>query len=349
MVCRGVNVVSLRAMLLIALGVGGCDRGTSRDTPAPPTIPSSSLSTPSDAGTATAMADARIANATCTLPPFPYKRPAAERVVAIGDLHGDLGGARAAFRAAGIIDEHDHWSGGKTVVVQVGDILDRGDDEQAILDLIAKLETQSRAAGGDFIMLIGNHELMNAAGDFRYVTPGAMTDFDDVPGLDTAKWARVPERVRKRFAALAPGGVYAKKLATHGVVVIVGDTIYSHAGVLGDWVTQIETVNETSRCWLDGQGGGPEQPPASLVSEDSPVWTRAVGMPEADCAAAKAALTKLGLARMVVGHTVQQAMNSACDGTVWRVDVGLAKGYGGPIEVLELVAGKPPKILRGTR
>ena len=53
---------------------------------------------------------------------------------------------------------------------------------------------------------------------------------------------------------------------------------------------------------------------------------------------------------MVVGHTVQQAgITSACDGAVWRIDVGLASHYGGPIEVLELVPDAAPRVIRGTR
>ena len=51
---------------------------------------------------------------------------------------------------------------------------------------------------------------------------------------------------------------------------------------------------------------------------------------------------------MVVGHTVQEkGITSACDGKLWRIDVGLAKGYGGPIEVLEV--SETPRVLRGTR
>jgi hypothetical protein len=78
------------------------------------------------------------------------------------------------------------------------------------------------------------------------------------------------------------------------------------------------------------------------------VWTRAVGF-DADCEQAKAALAALGVKRMVVGHTVQREINAACDGTVWRIDVGLGKLYGGPIQVLELAPGAPPKVITGTR
>lgn len=45
--------------------------------------------------------------------------PAPKRLVAIGDLHGDLAKARAALQVAEVIDEHDRWVGGQTVVVQV--------------------------------------------------------------------------------------------------------------------------------------------------------------------------------------------------------------------------------------
>ena len=45
--------------------------------------------------------------------------PAAARLVAIGDLHGDMGKTRRAFKIAGLIDEQDKWTGGNTTAVQV--------------------------------------------------------------------------------------------------------------------------------------------------------------------------------------------------------------------------------------
>ena len=45
--------------------------------------------------------------------------PAAPRLVAVGDLHGDLQAAQRAFRLAGLVDEDGHWRGGSTVCVQV--------------------------------------------------------------------------------------------------------------------------------------------------------------------------------------------------------------------------------------
>lgn len=311
----------MRAVLLGILALAACDRGHPRENaPAPP--PTAAAPVPAPAG-----------SGACTLAPVPLRYPAAKRLVAIGDLHGDLAATRSALKVAGAIDDKDAWIGGSLVIVQTGDVLDRGDDEKAILDLLFKLEGEAKAAGGAVILLIGNHELMNAAGDFRYVTRGGAHDFDD-----------------RRVEALKPGGTYAKKIAAHNVVAIVGDTVFAHGGVVGPWATMVDEVNRTSRCWLDGQLGGANEPPPSLASDESPVWTRAAGMPTADCAALAESMQQLGVKRMVVGHTVQEkGINALCDDTVWRIDVGLAKLYGGPIEVLELSADAPPKVLRGAR
>jgi hypothetical protein len=40
------------------------------------------------------------------------------RIVAMGDLHGDLKNTKKILRLSGLIDEDDHWSGGDTVYVQ---------------------------------------------------------------------------------------------------------------------------------------------------------------------------------------------------------------------------------------
>ena len=44
--------------------------------------------------------------------------PAVPRLVAIGDLHGDMQKARRAFRLGGLVDANDRWIGGTTTAVQ---------------------------------------------------------------------------------------------------------------------------------------------------------------------------------------------------------------------------------------
>jgi len=310
---------ALWGALTLAL-IASCDRGK-RDG-----VPSKASSTP-------AHTSAQVAKTGCSLAPIPLTLPITpKRLVAIGDLHGDLSATKAALRAAGAIDASDTWIGGNTVLVQTGDILDRGNDEQEIYELLDALTKQAKAAGGDIVLLDGNHELMNGALDFRYVTPGSHDDF----GGD-------------RKAAFSPGGPWAKRLAQYNVVAIVDGNVFSHAGVLPKWITALDDQNIKSRCWLDGQAGGPEDAPLVLTSDDSPVWNRVYGLPgSVDCAELTSVLTRLGAKRMIVGHTTQKdGITNDCDGKLWRIDVGLAKYYDGPIEVLEL--GDTPKVLKGSR
>lgn len=85
------------------------------------------------------------------------------RIVAVGDLHGAYGYFKQILIGTGLINKADHWTGGKTHLVQIGDVLDRGDGAKNIFDLIKQLEKEAEAAGGKVHMLIGNHEEMNLA------------------------------------------------------------------------------------------------------------------------------------------------------------------------------------------
>src|SRR5688572_15037539 len=70
------------------------------------------------------------------------------RVVAVGDVHGDLDAFEEVLRLTGLIDTKGHWSGGKAHLVQTGDVPDRGDQTRAIFNLLMRLEQEARAAGG---------------------------------------------------------------------------------------------------------------------------------------------------------------------------------------------------------
>lgn len=268
------------------------------------------------------------------------------RVVAIGDVHGDLEATRRALRLGGLIDDGDHWVGAHTVAVQVGDQLDRGDGERAILELFDALREEAHAAGGAFVALIGNHEQMNAQLDFRYVTEGGWLDFADVAAEGPAdpRVSALPAAHRGRAVAFLPGGPYALRLARHNVIQIVDSTLFVHGGVLPVHVAAgLDALNAEHRAWLSGEG----ELSALWDSSNSPVWDRTYSdeTTAADCIVLEDMLDQLGLARMVVAHTVQDnGINAVCDGRVYRVDVGLSAYYGGPLQVLEIL-GDTPTIL----
>jgi hypothetical protein len=275
-----------------------------------------------------------------TAPPaeLPWEYPEAPRIVAIGDLHGDLAATRRALRLAGAIDSTDRWVGGDLVVVQTGDQLDRGDEEQAILDLFARLAIEADAAGGALHVLNGNHEIMNAQLDLRYVTPGGFADFEDAVDVDPddttlAEW---PPEKRARVAAFRPGGPYARRLADRNTAVKIGRSVFVHGGLLPEHVdVGVARMNSEVRAWLRGEIDEPE----FLRRKGNLVWARDYSddVDAGDCAKLEEVLERLGAERMVVGHTVQEnGIRSYCDGRVWCVDVGLAAAYGGETAVLEI-------------
>lgn len=329
------------AALLVLLSVA-CNR-----TPPPP-LAHDSAKLPAPGKSAAPVSTPPVKSAAPALvaptetPERPYRFEAAERVVAIGDLHGDLPSAREALRLAGAIDEQDRWVGGKLVVVQVGDQLDRGDDEPEILSLLERLSVEASEAGGAVHVLNGNHELMNSVGDLRYVTPDGMRDYANVPSPASAEFPPgFPPEARGRAAAFAPGSELMRKLAARNTIAIVGDTVFAHAGLLPKHVRYgIGRINDEVRRFFRGEAKGL---PEVMASEDAPVWTRVYGGTTTNraCRELESVLTALGVKRMVVGHTVQQAgITKACDGRVYRVDVGLSDYYGAnnQTQVLELTA-----------
>ncbi|MBW2276224.1 MAG: metallophosphoesterase [Deltaproteobacteria bacterium] len=245
-----------------------------------------------------------------------------ERIVAIGDLHGDLAATRRALRLAGAIDDQDRWIGGDLLLIQTGDTIDRGDQDREVLDLLERLIESAPHSGGAVIALNGNHELMNAAGDMRYITPRAMAGFDDLGG---------------RAKAFEPGSEYALRFSEQDVIVKIGDTVFAHGAVLPHHVEYgIERLNREVRAWLRSDRS---ELPAIMKSEDAPVWDRRFSdeAKESDCAVLERTLTMLNASRLVVGHEAQEkGITSACDDKVWRIDVGMSAFYGGPTEVLEI-------------
>ena len=108
-----------------------------------------------------------------------------ERIIAIGDVHGDYEQFVKLLRTAGLIDDNEDWAGGPTHLVQTGDVPDRGAATLKVMGLLMKLEKQARKAKGYVHALIGNHEAMNMYGDLRYVHPGEFSAFRNPKSVDT--------------------------------------------------------------------------------------------------------------------------------------------------------------------
>ena len=310
--------------------------------------------TPGETGAGTHSDETGEPSEPTTVPERPSERPVPPptfmgeptRLVAMGDVHGDYEAALEALKTAGVIDDNLSWIGGDTVVMQVGDQLDRGNGERAILDLFENIADAAWDAGGGFFSLLGNHETMNGELDFRYVTFGGWLDFNDIPYDETDSFYEAFEDYQRgRAAAFRPGGPYAEILSGHNVTMVVGDTIFVHGGILPSHVEYgLENINQGVHAFL--KGDGPFE--AVMSGDSSPVWSRhySSGTTATECALLEQVLAALPAQRIVVGHSVQyDGITSECDGKVWRVDVGMADYYGGSISVLEIV-GDEIRILQ---
>ena len=112
--------------------------------------------------------------------------PSCDRLIVIGDIHGDYGAFVNVLKKSKIINDELEYIGGKSHVVQVGDILDRkpreldGEDEDSeakIISLIMELQIKSYLNGGGYHPIIGNHEIMNVMGQFDYASPMGMAHY----------------------------------------------------------------------------------------------------------------------------------------------------------------------------
>src|SRR5262245_16482482 len=93
-----------------------------------------------------------------------------ERIVAVGAVHGAYDRFVAILSKTGLVDARGRWTGGRAMLIQTGDLLDRGPDSKRVLDLVRRLEQEASRAGGQVYTLLGNHEVMRMVGDWRYVS-----------------------------------------------------------------------------------------------------------------------------------------------------------------------------------
>ena len=306
-----------------------------------------------------------------------------QRIVAIGDVHGDYDQFLVLVRSAGLIDEEERWSGGKTHLVQTGDVPDRGPDSRKVMDLLRKLEKQSRKAGGRVHALIGNHEAMNVYGDLRYVTPREFAAFrgksskrlreayfkaaveeakqtsttGELPVEEAsfrAEWeSKHPLGYFEHASNLASGGKYGKWIRSHNAVVKINDILFLHGGIGPKYAAlSVREINETVRKELKLDFNQLMLQGAMILDPEGPLWFRGLVPETEDAMSAQltSILTNFEAERMVVGHTSRTgAIMPYFDGRVLAIDVGISKFYGGRLACLLIEKEKVYALHRGTK
>jgi len=304
-----------------------------------------------------------------------YQWEGVDRVVAIGDLHGDYENYLATLVAAGVVDKKGKWIGGNTHLVQTGDVPDRGPDTQKIIEHLTKLDKQAQRKGGRVHSLIGNHDAMNVYGDLRYVHEGEYEDFvtrrsaalrdryyelylKNLENQDPEKFAALPADFRDQWnlefplgwvehrqawdPAWNPEGEYAQWVLQNKVAIRINDTLFLHGGISG-FYCQNSLASMTEKVVAHLRHFDPTNA-GILEDEYGPLWYRGLSgvEPEALPETVDAILAHHGVKRIVVGHTPTSGIIwPRYEAKVIMIDTGISSAYGGYLGYLEITPDGP--------
>ena len=188
-----------------------------------------------------------------------------ERVVAIGDIHGDLHALLSILDESAIIDAEGNWVAERTHLVLMGDLIGGKEESRLLLNFLIRLEQQAKRASGFVHALLGNHDLLPIQGELSRMSRAERKLFKKypVPGAPSLRGKD----------AFRGNSVYARWARNRNAIIKIGDILFVHAG-LDRWALEAEPgrINATVRAWIrHWQGVGPKPPKSTR-------WT--VGVPE---------------------------------------------------------------------
>ncbi len=240
-----------------------------------------------------------------------------KQIIAISDVHGHKGHAQTLLRNVGVINATGHWVGGKTLVVVVGDNIDKGEDSVGVLRMWIALQSEAPRVGGRVITLLGNHEA-----EFLQ-NPSAKKSAGFV---EQARAAGLT--VEALTADSAPIGHFLRQMP---VAARIGKWAFCHAG----WVPDESLQSFTTRARAVVTRGAYGDP--LLLADDSVLEkkTDKDGVKwydnPAEITELERRLTKDGLFGVVMGHQpdafeMGDDVGIYKDGRIIKVDSGMADG-----------------------
>ncbi len=248
------------------------------------------------------------------------------RHIVVGDVHGELEGLKEILSHARIIDDRGTWSGKKSVLVQTGDVIDRGPHSVEAVRFLQRLQEQAEKVGGRVVRLCGNHELLLIQEDYYF------TDLSE------------PEEMARQLREEILAG---RVLASY----TDGTRLYTHAGLR----TKIrQAVEEThTGCRRKGLQGLSERLNRIFVAclkegdlETHPIFYRdeVRGGPHeiggifwGDYSGIRDSVNTYGISQ-VFGHTptLKDEVEHSHGLRMIDIDAGIFRGYGGHRVFLEI-------------
>jgi calcineurin-like phosphoesterase family protein len=263
------------------------------------------------------------------------------RIIAVGDLHGDFAAWRDIAREARLIDGKGAWTGGDAVLVQTGDVVDRGSDSLKIIQDLMRLQREALRAHGQVIALVGNHEAMNVTGDFRYVSAADYAAFADdrsaqrrenvyaanKQAIEAAYRQRDPnmtdEAIKQAWidatplgslehqVAWRPDGAIGRWIVTNPAVVLLDGTLFVHGGISPAYTRlPIVEINRQIGAALTAKSAAEQ---AILNDPLGPLWYRGLADEAAVMSPEESGLTASVAASLPPIETQLETLLSAYD------------------------------------
>ena len=250
------------------------------------------------------------------------------RIVIIGDIHGDIRRFKDILIDAKIINKNIEWTAEpkNTIVVQMGDQVDSINRDRTLeewevlhdIEMIYFTNLLNKIAlskGGRVISLIGNHELMNTIGNYSYVSDKSLKDN------------------YKRQELFKPGGTLSAILSQRPLVVKIGQLLFCHAGltlehlnILSKYNKDVSYINTIWKNFIKNNAILIEDKEIFediILDGDGILWTRDLDE-KGDLIKM---LEKLGCVYMFVGHSVVEQVKLIND-HVWYTDTGISRAFG---------------------
>lgn len=247
-----------------------------------------------------------------------WRQEKPEKTLVVADLHGQLGAFVAFLKGNGVVNDNLNWIYGKNQLVILGDILDRGRNDNGIMWLVYKLEKEAEDAGGRLDFIFGNHEDLVLKDDIRYVHEGHL--------IFSAK-AGIP------YTELyGPHSELGRWIRDSYLILIVGDDLFVHAG-LGPKIVErrykVGEINELGWRYI----GLPSEKKEKLnkrnellFGNDGPLWYRGmVSYAERYSPIQSEELDKVlkyyNVKRAIVGHTEIDEIDWRYNGKIIPINV----------------------------
>ncbi|WP_320017614.1 metallophosphoesterase [Labilibaculum manganireducens] len=192
------------------------------------------------------------------------ENPSNNKIVVLGDIHGEFESLLAILRYNKIIDKKNKWNFGDGQIVFTGDVFDRGDKVTECLWFIFQLEIQAKKQGGMVHYLLGNHEMMALLFDDRYVVD---------------KYQHAAHYIHFHYSHFFDKhSVLGKWLRSKNTIVRIGEQLFVHGGISPDLLEKKMSIDEVNTVMRYHLNNYTELKDTTLVDlflySNSPLWYR---------------------------------------------------------------------------